>query len=92
MPAYDMQDRQPLAGLPHVLASTTRTLRSRSVEEPAETNTDGSIRLHAGNEVESIVDALVDRLADRVVAAIAARLGDGPDHEDEWLDSRAAAD
>jgi excisionase family DNA binding protein len=88
-----MRQREQSARLLHLEPSLGQTHPYRSRREPTGITTVALNRVSPfGINEASAIDALVDRIADRLAAAVVARLGSAPAREDEWLDSRQAAE
>jgi excisionase family DNA binding protein len=92
MPAYDIRQREQTARLLHLEPGRHQAdarVRGESIETTAVAP---RAVTRAAIDEASIIDLVVDRLADRLAAAIVARLGRERDQQDEWLDSRQAAE
>jgi excisionase family DNA binding protein len=92
MPAYDRRQREQAAQLLH-LEPGLRRADQRVCDESTESAAvaPGAVTRVSIDEA-SIIDLVVDRLADRLAAAVVARLGSERGQQDEWLDSREAAE
>lgn len=89
MSAYDIQQHEQSARL---LRPEPGLREPGLFEIRGETSAVASRRINpAGIDEGSLMDALIDRLADRVADAVIDRLGPKR-NEDEWLDSRQAAE